>query len=229
MAIKEEGLQIKLSMAGFVDDTKGQTNDMREKTPLPSATLLARMQDNAQLWGDLLHVSGGALEIPKCNYYYIMQWCFNDQGDPILDKTVQTKMHLKSGKACYKATGHPNGKTPIGARTIPLLRGHPRTSLNNTNMDRRQAQLIQKIWASMIALWKIRNDNRHGCNKETKELARHKVLANELKPLYLRRDQYPVVVRNLLQSSFHAHCEDTSSQIEDWLHAYRVTFQVMHI
>jgi hemoglobin-like flavoprotein len=82
----------------------------------------------------------------------------------------------------------------------------------------------------MIALWKIRNDDRHGRDKETKELAcHHTVLTNEFKQLYLNKDQYPVVVQNLLRPSFEAHCEDTSSQIEDWLNAYRVTFQVMHI
>jgi hypothetical protein len=96
-------------------------------------------------------------------------------------------------------------------------------------MDRWQAQLIQRIWTSIIALWKICNDDRHGRDKETKELARHEVLTNELQHLYLNSNQYPVVVQNLLRSSFNAHCEDTSSQIEDWLHAYRVTFQVMHI
>ncbi len=56
-------------MTGFVDDTKGQTNDMSSKVPMPLAQLIARMQADAQLWGNLLHVTGGALEIPKCNYY----------------------------------------------------------------------------------------------------------------------------------------------------------------
>jgi hypothetical protein len=40
-------------MSGFVDDMKGQTNDMASKYPLLLHTLIARMQVNAQLWGDL--------------------------------------------------------------------------------------------------------------------------------------------------------------------------------
>lgn len=77
----DNSLTIKLSMAGFVDDTKRQTNDMQMDKALPLATLMERMQDDTQLWGGILHVSGGALEIPKCNYY-VMQWLFAADGCP---------------------------------------------------------------------------------------------------------------------------------------------------
>jgi hypothetical protein len=92
----DDTIKIKLSMAGFVDDTKGQINDMRNTKPMTNEMLMSRMQDDAQLWGDLLHVSGGALEIPKCNYY-IMKWKFDDKGAPELDKTVKMKMQLAAG------------------------------------------------------------------------------------------------------------------------------------
>jgi hypothetical protein len=98
-----------------------------------------------------------------------------------------------------------------------------------TNMARWQTQLIRTIWTSMIALWKLRNDDRHGRDAETKEKARHEVLTNELRDLYRNSNQYPVEVQNLLRPSFEAHSEDKSSQIEDWLDAYRVTFDVMLI
>jgi hypothetical protein len=55
------------------------------KEPMPLSTLLGQMQDDAQLWGDLLHVSGGVLEIPKCNYY-VMQWQFHANGKLELNK-----------------------------------------------------------------------------------------------------------------------------------------------
>jgi hypothetical protein len=121
-------LQIKLSMAGFVDDTKGQTNDMQETTLLPSDTLLARMQDDAhQLWGDLLHVSGGALEIPKCNYY-VMQWRFNNQGNPALDRSVQTEMHLKSGNGHTTVTLQ-NDSVKAAHKTLGTWKSAPRDQL----------------------------------------------------------------------------------------------------
>jgi hypothetical protein len=62
-------LKFKAGMTGFVEDTKGQRNDMTEAAPLPLRKLIDCMQADAQLWGDLLHVLGGASEIPKCNYY----------------------------------------------------------------------------------------------------------------------------------------------------------------
>ena len=82
-------IQFKTSMTGFVDDTKGQVNDMKEKHPLPLQDLIDRMQADAQLWGDLLHVTGGALEIPKCNYY-MMHWNFHPSGLLSLDAEVNT-------------------------------------------------------------------------------------------------------------------------------------------
>jgi hypothetical protein len=57
-------VQFKTSMTGFVDDTKGQTNNMAAIL-MPLDQLISRMQSDAQLWGDLLHVTGGALEIRK--------------------------------------------------------------------------------------------------------------------------------------------------------------------
>jgi hypothetical protein len=63
-------------MTSFVDNTKGQTNNMSLPHPMPLQQLIAPMQSDTQLWGDLLlHVSKGALEIPKCNYN-VMKWQF---------------------------------------------------------------------------------------------------------------------------------------------------------
>jgi hypothetical protein len=70
-----------------------------------------------------------------------------------------------------------------------------------TGMDRWQSHLIQIIWKHMIALWKLRNDECHGRDKETRELARHTVLTNKLKVLYLNSNQYPPVVQNILKTS----------------------------
>jgi hypothetical protein len=61
---------ITLHMVGFVDDCAQRTNDFRAD-PQPTAEVLcAKMQQEAQLWNDLLFVSaGGALKIPKCSYH----------------------------------------------------------------------------------------------------------------------------------------------------------------
>jgi hypothetical protein len=85
----------KTSMTGFVDNTKGQTNYMASKHPMPLNDLLARMQSDAQLWGDLLHVTGGALETKKCNYH---------------EMEIQTKQDTRTqiGRTNYS----PSGKWP---------------------------------------------------------------------------------------------------------------------
>jgi hypothetical protein len=87
----------------------------------------------------------------------------------------------------------------------------------------------RKRYDGMIALWKIRNDKRHGRDAETCEAARHIALINELELLYINRDQYPPSVSNLLRPAFEEHCGDKSYCIKDWLSAYRKTFEVMHI
>ena len=73
-----------LGMVGFVDDSNGQTNSFRapetSRTPL---TVLTQMQNNAQIWSDLLEVSGGALELSKCSYH-VVRWRFSSQGSPVL-------------------------------------------------------------------------------------------------------------------------------------------------
>jgi hypothetical protein len=68
----DRSIQFKTSMTRFVDDKKGQVNDIESPHLIPLQQLSDQMQSEAQLWGDLLHVSGGVLEIPKCNYY-VMQ------------------------------------------------------------------------------------------------------------------------------------------------------------
>jgi hypothetical protein len=85
-------IQFKTSMTGFVDNMKGHVNDM-DSPPLQQ--LIDQMQSNVQLWGNLLHVSGGALEIPKCNYY-VMQWKFQPSGIPKLNADINTILHLEN-------------------------------------------------------------------------------------------------------------------------------------
>jgi hypothetical protein len=88
---------IQNSMVGYVDDTKGITNYFHAANPIPTATLTKNMQEDAQLWGDLLHTSRGTLEIPECNFYR-MQWDFTDDGIPTLNESVNTNIRLETGE-----------------------------------------------------------------------------------------------------------------------------------
>jgi hypothetical protein len=74
---------IRLFMIGFVDDAYGSVNDF-SRTPAPSLTELVSMaQKDSQLWSDLLHRSGGALELAKSKYHTI-SYLFTPSGAPVL-------------------------------------------------------------------------------------------------------------------------------------------------
>jgi hypothetical protein len=58
---KRYGMQ--LHMVGYVDDSNGQTNMFDENQQPNHNEILDRAKADAQLWHDLLHTSGGALEL----------------------------------------------------------------------------------------------------------------------------------------------------------------------
>jgi hypothetical protein len=89
-----------------------------------------------------------------------------------------------------------------------------------------QRKVLKATWQQMIQLWRLRNEERHGRDTETREQARREVLQNEIKVLYSNRNQYPVGVQQLLRPSYEAHCLERVSNLQNWLDAYRVTFEV---
>jgi hypothetical protein len=93
-------------------------------------------------------------------------------------------------------------------------------------MKRWQKKVIQNTWGSMISLWKTRNDERHGRDKESRDSARREVLHKELEDLYNRKNEYPARVQRLLRDSYEVHIQETVTKIADWLDAYKGTFNV---
>jgi hypothetical protein len=74
---------VRLFMVGFVDDTYGSVNDF-SRTPPPSSTeLVSNAQHDSQLWSDLLHRSGGALELTKSKYHTV-SYLFTPSRAPVL-------------------------------------------------------------------------------------------------------------------------------------------------
>ncbi|KAI2490272.1 hypothetical protein MHU86_24293 [Fragilaria crotonensis] len=75
---------VELGMVGFVDDSNGQTNLFdHEETENARHQIITQLENNAQLWAELLGISGGALEPSKCSYH-VMAWQFTVTGAPIL-------------------------------------------------------------------------------------------------------------------------------------------------
>ena len=119
----------------FVDDTTGFANqflqDLQGKNTLHQ--VVAAMQHDAQLWNDLLHVSGGKLEFSKC-LYYIVSWYWENGKGTITPATtlgldlihlhdehgnITVVAHRDCTKA-HKTLGHM--KTPTGIETEELDR-----------------------------------------------------------------------------------------------------------
>lgn len=71
---------VNFSMVGFVDDSTGRVNQFHQR-PQPSIQqMTSNMQDDAQLWNDMLWFLGGKLELAKCSYH-LLAWEFDEMGD----------------------------------------------------------------------------------------------------------------------------------------------------
>lgn len=106
-------------LEALVDDTSIFTNTDNNQTP---NDLVRALEKDAQTWENLLSVSGGCLELPKC-FYYLLAWTFSQQGDPVpmslpeisaitspiqlqeLGKTTSTPIHIKSPEIAHKTLG----------------------------------------------------------------------------------------------------------------------------
>jgi hypothetical protein len=122
----DERMSVSLSMIGFVDNSTGQVNDFTA-TEQPTPEFLREiMRFDAQLWSDLLWVSGGLLELNKCSFHQL-HFDFDPDGTPrmragtygnpleIHDASLLTNVTIpaKSVFTPHKTLGH--YKAPAGA------------------------------------------------------------------------------------------------------------------
>jgi hypothetical protein len=118
----EGDLTVRLSMLGFVDDSSCISNTADANDSSLSG-LVTRLQHDTQLWNDLLWVSGGKLELPKCSFH-VMHFEFRPDGQPFLVDSIEQQMVLKdaegnqvpitykSVRSTHKTLGHL--KAPYG-------------------------------------------------------------------------------------------------------------------
>jgi hypothetical protein len=72
---------VHLKLSGFVDDTNATLNDWKPQDQMDLTSMLALLAHDAQLWNDLLFVSGGKLELSKCSFH-VLQFKFKPDGEP---------------------------------------------------------------------------------------------------------------------------------------------------
>ena len=73
---------ITFSIVGFVDDSSSQVNDFSTNLQDNIAHLISNMQQDLQLWSDMLTFTGGSLNQQKCSYH-ITYYSFRESGNPI--------------------------------------------------------------------------------------------------------------------------------------------------
>jgi hypothetical protein len=65
-----------------VDDTSIFTSlNKTQGQNLPPGELAKKLQEDAQIWTELLAATGGKLALSKC-FYYVLQWKFDEEGIP---------------------------------------------------------------------------------------------------------------------------------------------------
>jgi hypothetical protein len=75
-------LIVKQIMDGFIDDTtiwQNLSNNLDEFSQGSIGEIAARLKTAAHWWEQLLHATGGQLELPKC-FYYLLHWVFDSEG-----------------------------------------------------------------------------------------------------------------------------------------------------
>ena len=153
--------RISLGMAGFVDDSNGQTNrfetDENERT---WKLILQAAQKNAQLWTNLLHASGGALELSKCSFH-LLRWSFSISGGPVLTvpddlpdlvaRDPQTsdehRLPMLSPYTPHKTLGHykePNGSQVEQSKQLKILCADQVSFLWKSPLNRTEAWYFYK-------------------------------------------------------------------------------------
>eukprot|EP00957_Ditylum_brightwellii_P035448 2687764-Ditylum_brightwellii.AAC.1 len=121
-------------MEGFVNDTTGETNIFESNDVAPEK-LIEQMQHDAQLWSDLLWISGGLLELDKCSYH-LVYYVFLDNGTPVMalkqqgpmlqvrqaGNDIQTDIEYKNLYMPHKTLGHFEVPGGNGAAQLNVLK-----------------------------------------------------------------------------------------------------------
>ncbi len=151
----DRSIFLRLFMVGFVDDTYGTVNDFA-RTPPPTTTELVSMaQHDSQLWSDLLHRSGGALELAKSKYHTV-SYLFTPSGAPVLQggqvgpdlcvtsgdaSTTMKFQHLSAYTAhktlgCYK---EPSGNQRAAAKHLLANSNRRACQLSTSPLNRKES------------------------------------------------------------------------------------------
>lgn len=124
-----------MGLCGFVDDTNSVINDFRPQTECALDLLLQFLREDAQLWTDLLHVSGGKLELSKCSFH-ALSFRFQPNGTPTVlgnDTVAPLSLH------------DPGSETEQLIQSLPPTQAHKILGHWKAPADPRQQQQLQSL------------------------------------------------------------------------------------
>ena len=148
---------IRLHMIGFVDDCSQRVNRFNDHPQPSNEKLVQIMQQEAQLWNDLLWTSGGALEQTKCSYHLIhTEW--NAKGLPYLSATTTAPPLIlkKPNGQETKVTQLSNYQAhrTLGCYIEPAMTMHTQTKVLRSKNDQ-FAKLLQTNYFSRTETWTL--------------------------------------------------------------------------
>jgi hypothetical protein len=146
-------ISVRLTLSGFVDDTNSSLNDWQPQSEADLSTLLHLLQQDAQLWNDLLFISGGKLELSKCSFH-VLRFEFHPNGTPRPDLTIPSSIHLIDS-----ISGQPIAIPALRANEPHKILGHLKAPAGN---QKKQLQAIQKKTKAISRLIATSSLSRYG-------------------------------------------------------------------
>ena len=147
--------KVSISNIGFVDDTTTTITDHGCNNSVTPTKLITSLQSSLQSWADILHVSGGALELTKTSAYLLF-WLFRENGSPFLadssQRTITLRRHdntqytipITPASVSFKILGfHLSPNQDMSSQYQILLdkSHHLSLSISGSSVDHREAYL----------------------------------------------------------------------------------------
>ena len=151
----DRSVSLMIYRVGFVDDTCGYVNRFQDDSPPTPEMLISMLTNDSQLWSDLLWLSGGALELPKCTYHY-WNYKFKPVGTPFLqasqvgppvviqtgDRHRQETVPFRSAYNAYKTLGYwksPSGRQATQFKVLKKKCDNHARIVSTSALSRREA------------------------------------------------------------------------------------------
>jgi hypothetical protein len=180
----------------FVDDT----TTLIIKQAHMAAFLLLFLQQDAQLWERFLYITGGKLEIPKCNFA-LFQWYFDNMGRANLLPSNQQCLHVKSSET--NTTMHVPQIEP--SQAYKYVGVHIALNGNMTTQIQHLKEKCNKINSAMSQVFMSPQDTKQGFTTVFIPAIRYSLPATTIQQKTLVTMQKPIINTVLTKLGYNRH------------------------